>query len=84
MPRAQQVFDELAHQLGKQRFFTGDAFTLGAIMLAPQLDFLRDLPEWEPLTGRHPRLRDWLERVRERASLKATTCERVAAMAQAA
>jgi len=84
MPRAHQVFDELGHQLGTQVFFTGDAFTLADVMLAPQLDFLRDLPEWEPLTAQHPNLRAWLARVNQRPSMLATTWQRVADMARAA
>ena len=84
MPRAHQVFDELARKLGNQPFFVGDTFTLADIMLAPQLDFLRELPEWQALTSQHANLRSWLERVNQRPSLEATTWQRVAAMAQVA
>ncbi|HEV7985359.1 MAG TPA: glutathione S-transferase family protein [Steroidobacteraceae bacterium] len=84
MPRAHQVFDELARILADQPFFVGDTLTLADIMLAPQLDFLRELPEWETLTSRHANLRGWLERVNQCPSLQATTWQHVAAMAQAA
>jgi glutathione S-transferase len=82
MPKAHLVFAELANQLGDTPFFVGDAISLADIMLAPQLDFFRALPEWAPLTDRHPNLRGWLDRMNTRASLTATTWDRVAAMAQ--
>ena len=84
MPRALQVFDELARHLGDQAFFTGDSLTLADILLAPQLDFFRGTPEWEPLAGPRPELIAWLDRMDARPSFRATTWERVAAMAQAA
>jgi glutathione S-transferase len=84
MPRAQLVFDELARHLGEQPFFAGATFSLADVMLAPQLDFFRGIPEWTALTATHERLRNWLERMTARPSLAATTWERVAAMAQAA
>jgi glutathione S-transferase len=84
MPRARFVFDGLATQLGRGPYFAGDAFTLADIMLAPQLDFLAQTPEWDTLTAQHANLREWLQRVRARASFAATTWEKVAAMADAA
>jgi glutathione S-transferase len=84
MPRAQLVFDELARQLNEQPFFAGAALSLADVVLAPQLDFFRTLPEWAVLTAKHENLRAWLERMAARPSLVATTWERVAAMAQAA
>jgi glutathione S-transferase len=84
MPRAQVVFDELARQLNEQPFFAGAALSLADVVLAPQLDFFRALPEWSVLTAKHANLRAWLERMAARPSLVATTWERVAAMAQAA
>jgi glutathione S-transferase len=84
MPAAQAVFDELARLLGSQRCFVGDTPTLADLMLAPQLDFFRMTPEWEPLAAPHPNLRAWLERMVARPSMVATTWERVAAMARAA
>ncbi len=41
-------------------------------------------PEWAPLTKARQQLVDWLERMRARPSLQATTWDRVAAMAEAA
>ena len=84
MPRARLVFDELARQLNEQPFFAGAALSLADVVLAPQLDFFRTLPEWTVLTAKHGNLCAWLERMVARPSLVATTWERVAAMAQAA
>lgn len=84
MPKAHTVFDELARQLGGNAYFVGDTISLADVALAPQLDFFQETPEWELLAGSHPNLRAWLERMNARPSMKATTWERVAAMAQAA
>lgn len=84
MPRAHQVIDALARQLGSQTFFAGEELTLADLMLAPQLDFLSITPEWEPLAEAHANLLQWLARIMARPSMRATTWERVSAMAQAA
>ena len=78
------MFDELARQLGERPFFVGDALSLADLLLAPQLDFFRETPEWEPLTAPHANLRAWLARMNARPSMLATTWERVAEMAEAA
>jgi glutathione S-transferase len=84
MPKARAVFDALAQLLGAQPYFTGETLTLADLMLAPQLDFLQQTPEWEPLASRHANLQQWLARMQARASLQATTLEKVAALAKAA
>jgi glutathione S-transferase len=84
LPKAHAVFDELARLLGERDYFAGEALSLADILLAPQLDFFRDLPEWTPLTQSHAHLRAWLERLTARPSLAATTWPRLAAMATAA
>ena len=83
MPKARFVFDGLAEQLGRQPYFAGDAFTLADIMLAPQLDFMAQTPEWDTLTAAHGNLRAWLQRVQGRPSFAATTWEKVAALGDA-
>jgi glutathione S-transferase len=80
LPRARHVFDALAGLLGSQPYFAGEAFTLADALLAPQLDFLGQTPEWPALTANHANLGRWLERMRERPSFAATTWEKVAAM----
>ena len=84
IPKARTVFDELARLLGAQACLAGDSLTLADLLLAPQLDFLQQTPEWQPLTAAHANLRQWLTRMQARASLRATTWEKVTAMAQAA
>jgi glutathione S-transferase len=84
MPKAHVVFDELSRLLGVGAFFVGESITLADVLLAPQLDFFAATPEWEPLTAHSPNIRRWLDRINARASLRATTWERVAAMAKAA
>jgi len=84
MPRAHMVFAELARLLGDQRFFAGDALSLADIILVPQVAFFTETPEWSVLGEPHANLAAWLKRMEARPSLKATTWERVAEMAQAA
>jgi len=84
LPRAQAVLDELSRSLGEQPYFTGDQVTLADLMLAPQLEFLSQTPEWAPLTARSANLPAWLERMAARPSMQATTWERVAALPAAA
>jgi glutathione S-transferase len=84
MPKAHTVFDELARQLSDKPYFVGDSITLADVLLAPQLDFFTETPEWELLTAKNRNLRTWLDRMNARPSMIATTWERVAAMAKAA
>ncbi|MGO9934336.1 MAG: glutathione S-transferase family protein [Steroidobacteraceae bacterium] len=84
MPKAQTVFAELARQLGGNAFFAGDSISLADLILAPQLDFMSQTPEWEPLTANKPNLCSWMDRMNSRPSVRATTWERVAALAQVA
>lgn len=84
MPKAHVVFQELSRLLGTKPYFTGDEVTLADLLVAPQLDFLAPTPEWTPLVAERPNLVAWLGRMNGRASMVATTWERVAAMAKAA
>lgn len=84
MPRAHAAVAELGRSLGDRPYFAGDAFTLADALIAPQLDFLVETPEWGDLRAQAPNLEAWLERVMARPSFRATTWERVAAMAKAA
>jgi len=58
--------------------------SLADLLVAPQLDLLAQTPEWATLTADARNLVAWLERMNERASIKATTWERAAEMARAA
>jgi glutathione S-transferase len=84
LPKAHAVFDEMSRLLGDRTYFVGEAVTLADLLLAPQLDFLRETPEWASLTANNPNLRAWLARMNERPSMIATTWERVAQLAKAA
>jgi glutathione S-transferase len=84
MPRGHLVFKELSRLLGGQAYFTGDQVTLADLMIAAQLDFLALTPEWAALSAPVPNLIAWLERMRARPSLQATTWERLAERAKAA
>ena len=84
MPKAHTVINELSRLLGGKQYFTGDAVTLADLMVAPQLDFLSQTPEWAALTAKTVNLGAWLDRMTARKSLAATTWERIAALAAAA
>ncbi len=84
MPKARAVFEELARLLGEQPYFTGEAISLADLLVAPQLAFFTQTPEWSALGAPHKNLVAWLERMEARPSFGATTWERVSEMAQAA
>jgi len=84
MPAAHAVFNELARLLGDEPYFAGKMLSLADLLVAPQIDFLADTPEWTVVGAPHPNLLAWLARMRARPSLKATTWDRVAEMAKAA
>ena len=84
MPKAHVVFNELSRLLGSKNYLAEERVTLADILVAPQLDFLAETPEWELLTAASPNLVSWLHRMTARASFKATTWERVAELAKAA
>ncbi|MDB5611128.1 MAG: Glutathione S-transferase [Bradyrhizobium sp.] len=84
MPKARAVFEELSRLLGAQAYFAGEAVSLADLMIAPQIGFFTQTPEWSVLGAPHANLVAWLARMEARPSLKATTWERVSEMAKAA
>jgi glutathione S-transferase len=84
MPQAHAVFGELARLLGEQPYFAGDAVSLADFLIAPQIGFFTQTPEWSVLGAPHANLVAWLARMEARPSLQATTWERVSEMAKAA
>ena len=84
MPKARTVFAELARLLGEQPYFTGDAVSLADLLIAPQLAFFTQTPEWSGLSAPHANIIAWLARMEARPSFQATTWDRVAEMAKAA
>jgi glutathione S-transferase len=81
LPRAKPAMDELARALADKAFFVGDALSLADVMIGPQIDFLRQTPEWEALAGAHPALAAWGDRMEARPSFAKTTWDRVDEMA---
>lgn len=84
VPRAHVVFAELSRLLGGDAYMAGAQVSLADMMVASQMNFLAETPEWSPLTAQRPNLPAWLARVNARKSFEATTWERVAEMAKAA
>jgi glutathione S-transferase len=84
MPKAHAVISELSRLLDGKPYFAGDAVSLADLMVAPQFDFLRQTPEWKPLTAKTANLGPWLDRMLARDSFTATTWDRIAALAAAA
>ena len=84
MPKARVVIGELSRLLGREVYFAGNSVSLADLHLAPQLDFLAMTPEWSQLSANAANLNAWLARMGKRASMTATTWERVAEMARAA
>src|ERR1700737_399110 len=84
MPQARAVFEELARLLGEQPYFAGEAISLADLLVAPQIGFFTQTPEWAMLGAPHANLVAWLARREARPRLQATTWERVSEMAQAA
>jgi glutathione S-transferase len=83
MPSAVATFDELARLLGEQAYFAGAEPSLADFLVAPQIDFFAETPEWAELGEPRPNLVAWLERMKARPSLQATTWPRVAMLASA-
>jgi glutathione S-transferase len=82
MPQARIVFNELSRLLGENPCFAGGDMSLADLMVAPQVDFLSQTPEWTLLATEN--LVSWLDRMMARPSFKATTWEQIAALAAAA
>lgn len=76
VPNTRRVFGVLDGLLGDQPFLAGETLSIADLMVAPHLDFLAQTPEGaELLAG--TRLSAWLERMRARPSMVATTMERL-------
>jgi glutathione S-transferase len=77
VPRAKICIDTLAKLMGSQRYLAGEAVTMADIMLAPHLDYFEMTPEGRRLMEAHPKLMEWLDRMRDRCSMRNTTMERL-------
>jgi glutathione S-transferase len=71
VPDAKRCLGEINRLLGNRKFLAGDQLTLADLMIAPQLYYIAMTPEGsEILKG--TALTDWLGRMNERASMRAT------------
>ncbi len=84
VPKGLVVFGELSRLLGDRPYFAGEAVSLADLLLASQIDFFAQTPEWAPLTDANSNVADWHVRMQSRSSMKATTWDKVAEMAGAA
>lgn len=80
-PRGQTVVRELCRTLGDQPYLCGDQPSLADFAIAAQFDLVVETPEWAPLAPSAGALIGWLDRMRSRPSMQATTWSNVAAMA---
>jgi glutathione S-transferase len=71
MPDGRVCIAALDRLLGDKRFLVGDELTIADLMLAPQLDFLSATPEGRELL-KGTALVDWLKRMNDRPSMRAT------------
>ena len=71
MPMARTCVAEFERLLGDQAYFTGSGVSLADIMLAAQLDLLRDCAEGRELIEGAPKLGPWLDRMLARPSFAA-------------
>jgi glutathione S-transferase len=71
MPTARICIAVIDRLLGAQQFLAGDKLSIADLMLASQLDFFADTPEGRSLL-RQTRLKVWLDRMKERPSMRAT------------
>src|SRR5262249_15465682 len=71
LPDARLCLGELGRLLGRSRHLAGADFSLADIQLAPQVEYLAATPEGASILA-GTALREWLVRVGERASMRAT------------
>jgi glutathione S-transferase len=81
MPGARTVLREIARLLGENPFLAGSELSLADLIVAPQMEFLSQTPEWAELGAPHQNLCAWLRWMGERPSFQATTWQRVSALA---
>lgn len=72
VPDAKRCLTEFDRLLGSQPFLAGDQMSLADVLLAPQLCLLAATPEGAVLL-QVAGLSNWLQRISERPSMKATT-----------
>ncbi|HZD63444.1 MAG TPA: glutathione S-transferase family protein [Xanthobacteraceae bacterium] len=84
IPKAEVCIAEISRLLGDQHFMAGDEVSIADLMLAPHLVMFAETSESAPMLARHENIRPWVERMNARASMMATTWEKVHELARAA
>ena len=75
---------ELARLLGERTWMAGEGLSLADLILIPHMDFLVQTAEGATLLEPYPALKAWVDRMNDRASLRATTWDRLAERSKAA
>lgn len=79
LPMSRTCVSALEEILGDQPFFAGEAVSLADLMAISHLEMLPRSPEGAEIVAGSPLL-DWIQRMETRASVQATTWERLAAL----
>jgi len=80
LPEAQACFAGIEAFLSDRPYMAGDAVSLADLLMAPHADMLAECAEGQAMLA-GGRLATWLERMRARPSMAATTWDRLAAAA---
>ena len=80
LPEAQAAFGSIETFLADRPYMAGDAVTLADLMMAPHMDMLGECAEGQTMLA-GTRIAAWLERMRARPSMAATTWDRLLAAA---
>ncbi|HEX4181819.1 MAG TPA: glutathione S-transferase family protein, partial [Caulobacteraceae bacterium] len=73
IPRARVCVAEISRLLGSQTYLAGEAVSLADLMMAPHLSILEGTAEGEEMLAPHANVRDWIERMEARPSMRNTT-----------
>ena len=84
LPEAASTVAAIDALLGARDFLAGEALTIADLMMIPHLSYFAQTAEGAEILSGHPALVAWIARMEARDSLKATTWEKVAELAQAA
>jgi glutathione S-transferase len=84
IPKAEICVAEISRLLGDQQFMAGNELSIADLLLAPHLVMFAETPEGATMLQPHPNIRSWVERMNARASMMATTWDKVHELARAA
>ena len=80
LPDAEACFKSIETFVGERPYMAGETLSLADLLMAPHVDMLADCAEGQAMLSGGP-LAAWLERLRARPSMAATTWDRLAAAA---